>query len=162
RIQAGQKVLINGASGGVGSFAVQLAKSFGAEVTGVCSRRNVDKVRSIGADHVMDYTLEDFTKSGKRYDLVLDCYWNHSLSACLMALTPKGNYVIVGGPGDLPFADFFLRLSRAMISSLFSSRKFVMFVAKSSVADLKLIGELIDSGKLKPVIDRYYPLNEVP
>ena len=99
RIQPGQKVLINGAAGGVGTFAVQIAKSFGAHVTGVCSTRNVDLVRSIGADHVIDYTQEDFTQSGQRYDLMFDCMGNHSLSACRRVMSSEGNYVIVGGPG---------------------------------------------------------------
>src|SRR6266849_2973587 len=98
KVQPGQKVLINGASGGVGTFAVQIAKSFGAEVTGVCSTRNVDMVRSIGADHVVDYTQEDFTRSGRQYDLMVDCIGNRSLSACMSVLTPKGTYVVVGGP----------------------------------------------------------------
>jgi len=161
-IQAGQKVLINGAAGGVGSFAVQLAKGFGTEVSGVCSTRNVDRVRSLGADLVIDYTREDFSKGEKRYDLILDCHWDHPLSACRRVLKPKGNYVIVGGPNDQPFSSLALRLVRALVSSMFSSRKFVMFVPKSSLADLKMIGERIESGKVKPVIDRYYPLSEVP
>ena len=161
-IQAGQNVLINGASGGVGTFAVQLAKWFGTEVTGVCSTRNVDRVRSIGADLVIDHTREDFSKSEKRYDLILDCYWDHPLSACRRVLKPKGNYIIVGGPSDQPFSRLLFRLVRAVISSMVLSRKFVMFVAKSSVTDLQMIGELIESGKVKPVIDRYYSLSEVP
>src|SRR5208283_4967358 len=121
QIQAGQKVLINGASGGVGTFAVQIAKSLGADVTGVCSTRNVDMVRSIGADRVIDYTQENFTKSGQRYDLIFDCVGNHSLLACRRVLNPKGIYIMVGGAGGrwmgpLP------RLIKALLLSRFVSQ----------------------------------------
>ena len=108
QIQPGQKVLINGAAGGVGTFAVQIAKSFGADVTGVCSTRNVDMVRSIGADQVIDYTQEDFTKSGQRYDLIFDCVGNHSLSACRRVLNPKGTLVMVGAPSDVGWSALWL------------------------------------------------------
>ena len=153
--------MINGAAGGVGTFAVQIAKSFGAEVTGVCSTRNVDMVRSIGADRVIDYTQEDFTKSGQRYDLILDCFWNHSWSACRRALSPKGTYVIVGGPGGRwigPLARFI----KALVLSRFVSQKLVLCMAKRSKEDLTALRELIETGKVTPVIGRRYGLSEVP
>jgi NADPH:quinone reductase-like Zn-dependent oxidoreductase len=160
KIHSGSKVLINGAAGGVGTFAVQVAKSFGAQVTGVCSRRNLALVRSIGADKVIDYTQDDFTKLADRYDLILECAGNLSLSGCRRVLSPKGRVVIVGGPHD-PSPIFLLALViKALGSSLFSSQKVVMFVAKSSQGDLTQLGELIATGKLKPVIDRRYALSE--
>src|SRR5271154_1278189 len=119
RIQPGQKVLINGAAGGVGTFAVQIARSFGADVTGVCSTRNVDLVRSIGADRVIDYTQEDFTKSGQRYDLFLDCIGNHSLDACRRILNPKGTLIMVGAPSDAPLTGLLARLIGALVLSRF-------------------------------------------
>jgi NADPH:quinone reductase-like Zn-dependent oxidoreductase len=160
QIQAGQKVLINGAAGGVGTFAVQIAKSFGADVTGVCSTRNVEMVRSIGADQVIDYTREDFTKSPLRYDLLFDCIGNHSLSACRRILNRKGTYVVVGGPngrGIGPMA----RLFKALAMSRFVSQKMVGFIAKVNKEDLDLLRELILAGKVTPVIDKRYRLSEV-
>ena len=158
-IQPGQKVLINGASGGVGTFAVQIAKSFGAEVTGVCSTRNLDLVRSIGADHVVDYTKQDFTKGGERYDLILDNVGNHPLLALRRVLTPGGTMVIVGGeegnwisPMDRPIKAFML--------SPFMSEEFVMLLADLNQQDLTLLAGLMQSGQVTPVIDRRYPLSE--
>jgi NADPH:quinone reductase-like Zn-dependent oxidoreductase len=161
QIQKGQKVLINGAAGGVGTFAVQIARSFGADVAGVCSTRNVDMVRSIGADRVIDYTQEDFTKSVQRYDLILDCVGNQSLSACRRVLSPKGIYIMVGGPGGrwigpLP------RLIKALVLSRFVSQNLVMVLAKGSKEDLTIMRELIETGKVAPVIDRSYRLSQVP
>lgn len=161
KIQAGQKVLIGGASGGVGTFAVQIAKAFGAHVTGVCSTRNVEMVRSIGADRVIDYTQEDFTNTGERYDLILDCYATRSLREYRRALNPKGIYVGVGGPvGSI--SSLLAELLKQLVFSLFVSQKFVTFMAKPNKEDLILIRELIEAGKVTPVIDRRYSLDEVP
>ena len=156
-IQPGQKVLIIGASGGVGTFAVQIAKSFGADVTGVCSTRNVDMVRSIGADNVIDYTHEDFTQSGQRYDLIVDMAGTHSLSDCRRALTPRGTYVVVGAPSGrwLTGPDRFIK---ALVLSLFGSQRMVPFITKANKEDLVVVKELIDAGKVTPVIDRSYSL----
>jgi len=165
RIQPGQKVLINGAAGGVGSFAVQIAKSFGAEVTGVCSTRNVEMVRSIGADHVIDYTREDFARSGQRYDLFLDCHVNHSLWDCRRVLNPGGIYVIAGGPtGGLIAAlvGFFGAFFIMFVLSPFASRKLAVFMAKMNKEDLNCLRELMEAGTVRPVIDRRYSLREVP
>jgi len=162
QIQPGQKVLINGAAGGVGTFAVQIAKSFGADVTGVCSTRNVDMVRSIGADHVIDYTQEDFTKSGQHYDLILDSIGNHSLSACRRVLNPKGIYVMVGGPAGRWMIGALARVLTALVWSRFVSQKLVMCFARPSRADLTVMQELMKAGKVIPVIDRRYKLSEVP
>jgi NADPH:quinone reductase-like Zn-dependent oxidoreductase len=162
KIQPGSKVLVNGAAGGVGTFAVQIAKSFGAHVTGVCSTRNVDMVRSIGADEVIDYTQHDFTTSNQRYDLILDCVGNHSFSACRRVLNPKGSHIGVGGPHDPSVMDLLAPIVKDLLLSLFVSQKAVMFIAKSSQDDLTLLGERIASGKLKPVIDRCYSLSEAP
>src|SRR5439155_3332136 len=161
RIQPGSQVLINGAAGGVGTFAVQLARNFGAEVTGVCSTRNVDMVKSIGAGAVIDYTKEDFTKLGTRYDVILDCVGNKSLAECRRVLKPKGRCAMVGAPHDLSMLDILAPLIQALLLSLFSSRKTIPFVAKPSQDDLTLLGELIATGKLTPVIDRRYSLDEV-
>jgi NADPH:quinone reductase-like Zn-dependent oxidoreductase len=162
QIQVGKKVLVNGAAGGVGTFAVQIAKSFGADVTGVCSTRNLDMVRSIGADRAIDYTQEDFAKSGQRYDIFFDCFANHSLSACRRVLSPKGIYIAVGGPSG-PW--MFGLLGRAVIEPVLSgltSQKFITFMAKSNQEDLRILGELMAAGKVTPVIDRHYRLSEVP
>jgi NADPH:quinone reductase-like Zn-dependent oxidoreductase len=162
-IQPAQKVLINGAAGGVGTFAVQIAKSFGAEVTGVCSTRNVDMVRSIGADRVIDYTQEDFTKSGQRYDLMLDMIGNHSLSACRGVLTPHGIYIPAGGSAGRWMIGPLARSITTLVLSLFVSQKLVaFFLAKSSKEDLTIMHELMANGKVKPVIDRRYSLREAP
>jgi NADPH:quinone reductase-like Zn-dependent oxidoreductase len=160
RIRQGQSVLINGAAGGVGSFAVQIARSFGANVTGVCSTRNVDIVRSIGADWVIDYTKEDFTKSGQRYDLVLDCVGNHSLSACRRVLNPKGILVMVGAPNDIPVTTLLARLIGAFLLSMFASRKMLFFIVKVNQEDLTILGEFMATGNVTPVIDRHYRLSE--
>jgi NADPH:quinone reductase-like Zn-dependent oxidoreductase len=162
KIQPGGKVLINGAAGGVGTFAVQIAKSFGADVTGVCSTRNINMVRSIGADEVIDYTQHNFATSDERYDLILDCVGNHSFSACRRILNPDGRFVMVGAPHDLSLIGLLAQTIKALLLSVFVSQKAVMFIAKSSQDDLTLLGELIATGKLKPVIDRRYTLSEVP
>ena len=163
-VQPRQKVLINGASGGVGTFAVQIAKSFGAEVTGVCSTRNVDLVRSLGADHVIDYTKEDFAKDERRYDVILDNVPNHSLSECRRILNPNGKYVMIGGggPNDSRWIGPFGRVINTMLLSPFVSQKMGMMMADTSQKDLTILGDLIQSGKVKPVIDRTYKLSEVP
>ena len=162
RIQPGQKVLINGAAGGVGTFAVQIAKAFGATVTGVCSTRNVDMVRSIGADHVIDYTQEDFARSGQRYDLILDCAANHSLSACRRVMSLRGIYVIVGGPDRGRWIGPLISPLKALLLSRFVSQKLLMFLASANKEDLVVLKELIEAKKVTPVIDRCYTLSEVP
>ena len=159
-IQPGQRVLINGAAGGVGTFAVQIAKWFGADVTGVCSTRNVEMVRSIGADRVIDYTREDFTKNTQRYDLILDCVGNHSLAECRRVLGPKGTYIIVAGPTGRWMIGLLARMLKALVLSRFGSQKLVPLPARRSQADLITLRELIKDGKLKPVIDRCYRLSE--
>jgi NADPH:quinone reductase-like Zn-dependent oxidoreductase len=160
KIQPGQKVLINGAAGGVGTFAVQIAKSFGADVTGVCSTRNLEMVRSIGADLVIDYTQEDFTKRTQRYDVIFDCVSNHSLSAYRRILSPNGRHVIVGGPKKV-WIVLILAL-KALVFSRFVSQNFGMFIAKRSKADLIFLHDLMKAGKVTPVIDKRYSLSEVP
>jgi NADPH:quinone reductase-like Zn-dependent oxidoreductase len=155
KVQPGQKVLINGASGGVGTFAVQIAKAFGAEVTGVCSTGNVDMVRSIGAYHVIDYTQEDFTQSEQRYDLILDQVANHSLSDCRRVLTPKGKHIPNSGNSGLGF------IIKAFVSSLFLRHQGRPYIAIPKHKDLVDLKELIESGKVTPVIDRTYPLSEI-
>jgi NADPH:quinone reductase-like Zn-dependent oxidoreductase len=162
KIQAGQKVLINGASGGVGTFAVQIAKSFGADVTGVCSTKNLDMVRKIGADHVIDYTKEDFTQGEQRYDLIVDTVGTHSLLDYRRVLNPQGNMVIVGGPVDNWLIGMIGTLAYAKILSPFVSQKFGMMLAELNPNDLRIIGDLMQSGKITPVIDKTYPLSEVP
>src|SRR5262249_34502301 len=164
KIQAGQKVLINGASGGVGTFAVQIAKTFGAEVTGVCSTRNLDLVRSIGADHVVDYTKEDFTSGGQRYDLILDCVGTQPLSGFRRALKPHGICILIGGggPDEGRWIGPMSRPIKAMLLSPFVSQKFTMLLADMSKQNLGVLADLMQSGKVKPVIDRRYNLSEVP
>lgn len=161
RIQPRQKVLINGAAGGVGTFAVQIAKAFGADVTGVCSTRNVSMVRSLGAAQVIDYTQEDFTQSGQRYDLIVDSVGNHSLSTCRRVLSPKGTYVVVGG-SDGRWLGPLTRSLQAVLLSPFVSQNLVMFVSSTDKADLIVLKELIEANKVIPAIDRCYPLSEVP
>jgi NADPH:quinone reductase-like Zn-dependent oxidoreductase len=161
KIQPGQKVLVNGASGGVGTFAVQIAESFGASVTGVCSTRNVDMVRSIGADQVIDYTKQDFTKSDQRYDLIFDTIGNHSLWARRRVLSPKGICVTAGGPSGR-WKMGLARSIGALVLSIFGSRKLVGMLAKSNKGDLATMHDLMKAGKVTPVIDRRYTLNEVP
>jgi NADPH:quinone reductase-like Zn-dependent oxidoreductase len=164
KVQPGQKVLINGASGGVGTFAVQIAKSFGADVTGVCSTRNLEMVRSLGADRVIDYTREDFTKSATLYDVVLDLVANHSLLENKQILKPNGIYVLVGGGGleDQGVLGPLARPIRARILSRFVSQKFVGIYAELNKKDLAILSDLMQTGKVKPVIDRRYKLSEVP
>jgi NADPH:quinone reductase-like Zn-dependent oxidoreductase len=161
RIQPGQRVLINGAAGGVGTFAVQIAKSFGAEVTGVCSTRNVELVRSLGADHVIDYTRDDFTRSAERYDLMFDCVGNRSLSVCRRVLTPRGTFVAVGARPGGHWVGPLPRLLEVLVSSWFVSQKVVFFLASIGTDDLLVMKELIEAKKVSPVIDRRYTLAEV-
>jgi NADPH:quinone reductase-like Zn-dependent oxidoreductase len=161
-IQAGVKVLINGAAGGVGTFAVPIAKSFGAEVTGVCSTRNVEMVRSIGADEVIDYTRQDFTRLGRRYDLLFDCIGNHSLRECRRVMNRKGIFIGVGGATGRWMFGLFVRVIASLFLSPFLNQKFVTFMAKPNSEDLAAIVELMAAGKLTPVIDRRYGLNDVP
>src|SRR5438093_6260494 len=165
KIQPGQKVLINGASGGVGTFAVQIAKSFGADVTGVCSTRNVDLVKSLGADRVIDYTKEDFTKGDQKYDVILDNVANRSLSECRHVLTPNGRFVLIGGGGanEQGLIGPLALPIKAMVYSWFVPQKMGMMMAQPSTQDLTLLAEMVQSGKLKTVIDRTYKsLSEVP
>ncbi len=158
QIQPGQKVLINGASGGVGTFAVQLAKSFGAEVTAVCSTRNLDMARSLGADHVIDYTKEDFTRNGKQYDLILAVNGYHPLSAYKRALAPGGIYIMAGG---FP-AQIFQALLLGPLMSITGGKKLVSFTAKANQRDLLILKDLLGAGKVVPVTDKCYPFSEVP
>jgi len=159
QIQPGEKVLINGAGGGVGTFAVQIAKSFGAEVTGVDSTRKLDMLRSIGADHVIDYTQEDFTRSGQRYDLILDPVAYRSILNYVRALSPKGICVMVGGP----MARVFLNVLLGLFISLIGSKKIGMVMWKPNrKEDLVFLEELFEAGEVVPVIDRRYALSEVP
>ncbi len=161
KLQPGQKVLVNGASGGVGTFAVQIAKSFGAEVTGVCSTRNVDMVLSIGADHVIDYKKENYTDSGQRYDLIIDMVGNHSLLANRKVLEPDGRLVMVGGAKG----DWIAPLKgpiKALLLSPFVEQELVMILAQLTREDLTILGDLMQAGTVSPVIDRRYRLREVP
>jgi NADPH:quinone reductase-like Zn-dependent oxidoreductase len=156
KLQPGQNVLINGASGGVGTFAVQIAKAFGAEVTGVCSARNMEMVRSIGADHVIDYTKEDFTRSGQRYDLLLDNVANRTLSDLRRALAPQGIAIPNSGHGGMGY------VFKAYVLSMFGRRQGRPFLTSINNKDLVILKDLIESAKLTPVIDRTYPLSETP
>ena len=163
KIQSGQRVLINGASGGVGTFAVQIAKSFGAEVTGVCSTRNVDLVQSIGADHVIDYTKEDFTKTNQRYDLIFDLVGNHSFSERRRILNPNGICVMAGLGGAGWHEGFATRLFgelNAFVRSRFTSQKFIAYIAQFNQKDMMVLADLMQTGKISPVIDRTYKLSE--
>ena len=160
KVKAGQKVLVNGASGGVGAFAVQLAKAFGADVTAVCSTRNVEQARALGADRVVDYTKEDFTTLGIRHDLMLDIAGSRSLLACRRALTPDATFVLVGGKmtyrglGPLP------HIGGTIVKSLFRSQKVKLFVAKITTEDLSVMRDLIEAGKVRPVVESTFPLSE--
>lgn len=156
RIQPGHKVVVDGASGGVGTFSVQIAKSFGAEVTAVCSTRNLETARSIGADHVIDYTREDFTKSGQRYDLIMGANAYHSIFDYRRALTQDGIYVIVGGG----LARILQTMLLAPLLSRIGNKKVRFFVANINKKDLVLLRDLLEAGKVVPVIDRHYPLND--
>ncbi len=161
KLQTGQRVLINGASGGVGTYAVQLATIFGAHVTGVCSARNAELVRSLGAERTIDYAKEDFADGATRYDMIFDLAGNHSLSACKRVLTPQG--ILVGGgilDGPKSMLVMFGGLLATLLQSQFSRQKFTVFVAKANRNDLTLIGDLLASGKLKSVIEKKYGLNE--
>ena len=159
RIQAGQMVLIAGASGGVGTFALQIAKALGAEVTAVCSSRNLDVARSIGADHIIDYTREDFTQGSQRYDLILAVNGNHPLSAYRRALSPKGRYVCAGGAMPQIFQAMFLG---SLLSRKNGRKMGFMGIAKPNQKDLACIRELLETGKIAPVIEKSYLLHEVP
>jgi NADPH:quinone reductase-like Zn-dependent oxidoreductase len=161
RIQRGHSVLVNGASGGVGTFAVQIAKSFGARVTGVCSTRNLELVQSLGADRVIDYTREDFTTGSDRYDIVLDCHASRPLLACAGILAPAGRYIIVGAPGGGLFGP--LRLAvKAYVLAPFVKQTLTMMMAKPNQDDLAFIADMMKTGVVKPVIDRTYRLDEAP
>ncbi|MEZ5512962.1 MAG: NAD(P)-dependent alcohol dehydrogenase [Steroidobacteraceae bacterium] len=161
-LKPGQNVLINGASGGVGTFAVQIAKSLGAEVTGVCSTRNVSMVRSIGADHVIDYTQQDFTQGTERYDLIIDNVGNHGLLAVRRVMQPDGIYVGVGGPNDNRWVGPLLGPLKASLLAPFVSQEFRSLLADLNQADLEFLRDLMAAGKLTAVIDRRYPLAETP
>lgn len=160
RLQAGEKVLINGAAGGVGTFAVQIARAFGAEVTAVCSARNADMVRSIGAHHVVDYAREDFTSGSQRFDVVFDCMGNRSLLDVRRVMNPRARFVAVGAPGGAwaPIAT----MMKPLLLSPFVSQRFVPFVSKQSLDDLLSLQRLLEAGTIRPVIDRRYSLEEVP
>ena len=162
QVQPGQKVLIIGASGGVGTFAVQIAKAYGAEVTGVCSTTKMDMVRAIGADRVVDYTREDFVDGAHRYDVILDIGGNRRLSDLRRALTPRGRLVIVGGETDGRWLGGSDRQVRASLLSPLVRQKLGTFIASENARDLTALGELVQSGKLAPAIDRTYPLSETP
>ncbi len=161
KVQPGQKVMINGASGGVGTFAVQIAKSFGADVTAVCSTSNAEMVRSIGADQVIDYTQEDFTQDPQRYDVMLDLVGNRSLSDCRRALTPQGTYVLVG-VSDMGRWLGLARQIKLLSSSPFVRQRMRIFLTRHTRDDLVVLKELVEAGKVTPVIDRRYQLSEVP
>jgi NADPH:quinone reductase-like Zn-dependent oxidoreductase len=161
RLQAGHKVLINGASGGVGTFAVQIAKALGAEVTGVCSTRNVDLVRSIGADHVVDYTQEDFTQSDARYDVMLDIAGTRSWSECARVLGPQATLVIVGAPKGGRLLGPLSHVAKLRLASSRSSAKAVFFVARLTRGDLEVLAEMLTAGTVKPVVDKRYALTEI-
>jgi NADPH:quinone reductase-like Zn-dependent oxidoreductase len=161
-IEPGRKVLIVGASGGVGTFAVQIARCFDAEVTGVCSTRNVEMVRSLGADHVIDYTKEDFIQGGRNYDLIFQLAGTRSSSECRSALTPKGTLVLSSGESDGRWIGPVGRIIKALLLSPFVGQKMVSFTVKPNKEDLLFLKQLIEAGKLTPVIDTTYPLAEVP
>ena len=165
KIQSGQKVLVNGASGGVGTFAVQIAKSFGAEVTGVCTGKNADMVRSIGADHVIDYTKEDFTAGEERYDMLFDIVGNHSFSERRRILKPNGICVMAGLGGAGWHDGFWSRIGgelEAYIASRFVKEKFIAYIAEFNKSDMTVLHDLMEAGKMKPVIDRTFPFTQVP
>ena len=160
QIRPGQQVLINGASGGVGTFAVQIAKAFGAEVTGVCSTRNVDLVRSLGADHVVDYTHEDFTRSDRRYDLILDVAGSRSWSACRRVLNPQAPFVVAGGPKGNRLLGPLSHMVKLRVAAWRSRQKPVFYMSKLNQADLAVLRDLLEAGKVSPVIDRRYELSD--
>jgi NADPH:quinone reductase-like Zn-dependent oxidoreductase len=156
KVRPGQKVLINGAAGGVGTFAVQIAKFLGSEVTGVCSTRNVEMVRSLGADHVIDYTREDFTQGGPSYDLILDNVGNRSFADCRRALTPKGVHIPNSGHAGMGY------FVRALVRSAFVRQQGRPYLSVPKRADLVLLKELLETGKIRPLIDKAYRLSETP
>jgi NADPH:quinone reductase-like Zn-dependent oxidoreductase len=160
QLQPGQKVLINGASGGVGTFAVQIAKTLGAEVTGVCSTRNVDLARSLGADHVIDYTQKDFTRSDQHYDLMLDIAGSRSWSECRRVLAPQATCVLVGGPKTNRLLGPLSHVVKVRLAAVRSSRRVVFFITKMDKTDMVVLRELIEAGKVTPVVDRRYELSE--
>jgi NADPH:quinone reductase-like Zn-dependent oxidoreductase len=160
KIQPGQKVLINGASGGVGTFAVQIAKAFGAEVTAVCSTRNIECAYWLGADHVVDYTREDFTRSGQKYDLLFDVVGSQSWSACRRVLKPNATVVLVGGPRT-PVIGPLGHMIKMRLASLGSGRKVVFFVARFTPEDLMALKDLLETGRVKPLVERTYPLAQI-
>jgi NADPH:quinone reductase-like Zn-dependent oxidoreductase len=162
RVEQGQKVLITGASGGVGTYAIQLAKGFGAEVTGVCSTTKLDLVRSLGADHVIDYTQDDFTDGAHRYDLILDIAGNPAISRLRRALTPTGTAVIAGGEQGGNLAGGINRQLRALALSPFVRQRLTTFVCKERSSDLERLADLIEAGTITPTIDRTYSLDQVP
>jgi NADPH:quinone reductase-like Zn-dependent oxidoreductase len=161
QLQPGQKVLINGASGGVGTFARQIANALGAEVTGVCSTRNVDAARSLGADHVIDYTQEDFTRSEQRYDLMLDIAGSRSWSECKRVLDPQATLVLVGGPKTNRMFGPLGHVVRLRLGGLLARRKVVFFIAKFNKADMLALRELLEAGKVAPVVEKTYELSEI-
>jgi len=160
RVQTGQKVLVNGASGGVGTFAVQIAKALGAEVTGVCSTRNLDLVRSLGADHIIDYTKEDFTRSDRRYDVMLDVAGSRSWAECRRVLEPQAIVVMVGAKGNGPLGPLG-HIARFRLAAVRGSQKATFFIAKFNKPDVDFLAELIESGKVTPVVDKQYGLSDV-
>ena len=162
QVKAGQRVLVNGAAGGVGSFAVQIAKAFDAEVTGVCGTRNVELVRSLGADAAIDYTKEDFTRERRRYDVIFDAVGNRSLAACRRALTPTGALVLVGTVSHGRFIGPMIRPLRGALLARFGRQRMGFFLAVNSKDDLLVLKDLIEAGKVTPVIDCAYPLSEAP
>jgi NADPH:quinone reductase-like Zn-dependent oxidoreductase len=164
RVEPGQKVLINGASGGVGSYALQLAKLFGAQVTAVCSPRNAETVRSNGADRVIDYTREDFTRSGEQYDLMIDIAGSRRWSECIRVLTPRATFVAAGASSNTVWRSgrTLRHLAGIRLATLGSRRRAAFFIAKLNRADLGFLADLIETGKLVPVLDRLYALNQVP
>jgi len=161
QIQSGQKVLINGASGGVGTFAVQIAKVFGADVSAVCSPRNVELVRSLGADHIIDYTREDFTQSDQRYDLILDVAGSKSWSQYKRVLHAQGTLVIVGAPKGNALLGPLSHIAKVRLASMRSNQKVLFFMAQINQADMMVLRKLLESGKVKPIIDKHYELSEM-
>jgi NADPH:quinone reductase-like Zn-dependent oxidoreductase len=161
-IQAGHRVLINGASGGVGTFAVQIAKALGAEVTAVCSTRNVETAQSLGADDVIDYTREDFTRNGRRYDLMLDIAGNRSWIDCKRILKDNGTLVFVGGPKTNPLVGPLGHCVKVLVASLPGSRDVKLFMARVTKEDLTVLRALLEAGKIKPVIEKRYELSDAP
>lgn len=161
KIQPGQKVLINGAAGGVGTFAVQIAKAFGAEVTGVCSTKNVEMVRSLGADHVIDYTKEDFTRNGEHYDLLFDVAGSRSWNDYKRVLTPNAIFVVVGAQKGNKVLGPLGHIIKLRLAAMGASQKVVFFIAQFNRPDMAILRDLIETGKVKPIVDRTYPLSEI-